>query len=331
MYPILFHWPFELHTFGVLVLLGAILGLRWVKQECIRLGLDHEVIGSLAVEIFLAGLLGTRVLFVLQNWDAYSELPWYMPFNLRQGGLVWYGGPIFGMPVAIWRMHVYKVRPWQILDIFAMGLVLGHAVGRIGCFMAGDDHGKIWTPDSHWPQWFTVTFTDPNALVTDKSKYLNVPLLPSQLLMSAGKFTIFAVLVGMRRRLMSKHPGALMSLYFFLYSIERYAVEWTRGDDARKYLARDTVIGDISTSQAISLVAFPVSLALLIWCLKRKNPYAGLPPSPAAPPEQIAQYGPGEDAQALAAPAATEPAAGNPAPAAASEAPAAAPEGQQKE
>src|SRR5690606_10366927 len=62
----------------------------------------------------------------------------------------------------------------------------------------------------------------------------------------------------------------------------------------RKFFAHDTIIGDISTSQAISLVAFPVSSGLLLWTLKRKNPYEGLPLSPAAPPEQVARYGPGE-------------------------------------
>ena len=284
VYPILFEWPFTLHTFGVLVLLGAMAGLRWIRHECVRLGLDHEAIGSLAVEVFLAGLIGSRLFFVLINWETYAELPWYMPFNIRQGGLVWYGGPIAATPVALWRMQVYKVRALQISDIIAQGLVLGHAIGRIGCLMAGDDHGKLWTPESSWPKWLTVTFTDPNALVSDKEKYLGQPLLPSQLLMSAGKFTIFGVLVAVRKRLMDTHPGALAALYFALYSVERYLIELTRGDDAaRKVPFRDTPIGDISTSQVVSLVVFPIALGIFLWFRRRPNPYAGLPPSPAAP------------------------------------------------
>lgn len=266
MYPILFEWPFTLHTFGVMVLLAAIVALHWVKRESIRMGLDHEQVGSVAVETFLAGLVGSRVLFVLINWDSYMQAEWYQMFNLRQGGLVWYGGPIGAIPVALWRMKTYKLPKLVISDIFAISLVLAHSVGRIGCLMAGDDYGKPWTEDMWWPKWATVTFTDKHALLPDELK--GVPLLPSQPLMTIGKLTIFLILLGLRKRLMP-HPGALAALYFLLYSVERSLIELTRGDDKARVVWK-TPIGELATSQIISLVAFPIALGFFIYFLKRK-------------------------------------------------------------
>lgn len=277
MFPILFEWPFTLHTFGVMVLLGAIAALQWVKRECIRLGLDHEQVGSLAVEVFLAGLVGSRVLFVLINWDSYMEMPWYQPLNLRQGGLVWYGGPIAAIPVALWRMKVYKVQKLVISDIFAISMVLGHAIGRIGCLMAGDDYGKPWHEGMWWPEWATVTFTHEKALLPDELK--GVALLPSQPLMSLGKFTIFGVLLAVRTRLLP-HPGALAALYFLLYSIERSLIELTRGDDKARVMW-ETPIGTLATSQLISLAAFPLALGLFVYFWRLRPPVT--PPRPDAP------------------------------------------------
>ena len=135
MYPILFTVPginFTLYTFAAFVLLGAISGLSWVRHEANRRGMDGEQVYSLAVEVFLAGLIGTRILFIINTPEAFDGKSFLAYLNLREGGLVWYGGPIAALPVAIWRMGVYKLKHLPVFDTFGQALVLAHGIGRIG-------------------------------------------------------------------------------------------------------------------------------------------------------------------------------------------------------
>ena len=166
MYPIIFTlpewlpWPLggsSLYSFGVMVLLGAVAAMQWVKYESKRRGLDDEEIVGIAIEIFLAGLIGTRVLFIAQNWDFFADKSWFSLINIREGGLVWYGGPLTALPVIWLRLRNYPVHPLVICDIWAPGLAIGHAIGRLGCLMVGDDYGKVCAEET----WYTITFTDP--------------------------------------------------------------------------------------------------------------------------------------------------------------------------
>lgn len=272
MYPKLFTlpewlpWPvggFTLHTFGLMVLLGAVAAMQWVKYESKRRGLNDEEIVGIAIEIFLAGLLGTRVLFVLQNWDFFADKSWLSVINLREGGLVWYGGPLTALPVIYLRLRNYPVHPLVICDIWAPGLAIGHAIGRLGCFFAGDDYGKKWHE-----AWYTVTFTSPDALLPDD--FRGIPLLPSQPAMFLGVFTIFCTLVLIRKRIAHK-PAALPALYFTLYPIHRFVIEqFFRGDaGAKTYMV--PLLGEMRTSAIISIVLFPLGLAAFIYFMRRPD------------------------------------------------------------
>lgn len=302
MHPVLLG---PLHTFGVMVLLGVLAGLWWTRHDAPRLRLDPEDASSLAVEVFLAGLIGSRVMFVMQNWQAYSEHGWLNVFAIWKGGLVWYGGLLAALPAAIWRMRHYGFPVLRTCDLLTPASMLGLGIGRIGCLMAGDDHGRMiilesqrqafttalpgqlvdgtyggdWqmkaqqlgAPEaaaqwllSHDPHfvdqlpWYALTFTDPDALVGPG--YRGVPLLPSQPLMTLGCFTLFVILVLLRRPL-TRAPGTLTALLFVLYPIERYLVELSRGDMVRGHLPETIpLIGGMSTSQAISAVLLPLGV-----------------------------------------------------------------------
>ncbi len=290
------------HTFGALVLAGVLLGLWWVKRDASRLGLDPEDCVSLAVEVFIAGLIGSRIFFVVHNWEAmYADAAWYAPFNLRSGGLVWYGGLLAATPVAIWRAKSYGFPIPKLCDLLAPATVLGLAIGRIGCLMAGDDHGKIW----HEETWFTLTFTDPNALMEDE--YKGKPLLPSQPLMTLGCLIIFGILASLRRKLASK-PGALTALLFVIYPIHRFFVEMTRGDKVRKTWPEDVpIVGGLSTSQGISVPLVLIAIGVFVYFVLRN-------------PAGEASEGAASEAEAAKASATSEPQTSEPAPEAAGDA-----------
>jgi phosphatidylglycerol:prolipoprotein diacylglycerol transferase len=273
LYPKLFTlpewlpWPlsgFTLHTFGLMVLLGAVAAMKWVQYESKRRGLNDEEIVGVAIEIFLAGLLGTRILFVMQNWDFFADKSWLSLINLREGGLVWYGGPLLALPVIYLRLRNYPVHPLVICDIWAPGLAIGHSIGRLGCFFAGDDYGKIMPEET----WYTVTFHSPDALLPDN--FRGVPLLPSQPAMFLGVFTIFCILVAVRKKIAHK-PAALPALYFTLYPIHRFVIEqFFRGDEgAKSYVL--PLVGELRTSAIISIVLFPLGLAAFAYFLRRPD------------------------------------------------------------
>lgn len=285
MYPVLIG---PLHTFGVMVLLGVLAGLWWVRRDAPRLGFDGQAVEdviSLAVEVFLAGLIGSRLQFVIHNWEHYSGENLWRVLAIWQGGLVWYGGLLAALPVAVWRIKHYGFPILRTCDLLAPCTMLGLAIGRIGCLMAGDDHGRIIIESSrlqeflatkppgwmalhdpvvmdHIP-WYALTFTDERALVGEG--YLGLPLLPSQPLMTIGCLAVFGILVALRRPLM-KAPGAVAALLFVLYPIHRFLVEFTRGDLVRGHLPADVpVIGGYSVSQAMSLLIVPFGLAATVF------------------------------------------------------------------
>lgn len=286
MHPILIEWPITIHTFGVMVLAAVLVTLQWLKHDAPRLKIDPEEMTSLAVEVFIAGLIGSRVMFVWHNWDKlYADAPWHAAFNIRQGGLIWYGGFIAATIVAIIRMRSYGFRILRACDLMAPATMLGLAIGRIGCLMAGDDHGKICVLASEYQAfcasqppgfceaneilvyqdkipWYCITFTDKHALVA--KGYENLPLLPSQVCMMLGTFTVFLLLISLRKRLQA-YPGAIVSLLFVLYPINRFLVEFTRGDNVRGHIpASVPLIGGLSTSQGISAAILPVGILLTI-------------------------------------------------------------------
>jgi phosphatidylglycerol:prolipoprotein diacylglycerol transferase len=321
VHPILIEWPITIHTFGVMVLCAVLVTLQWLKHDAPRLKIDPEDMTSLAVEVFIAGLIGSRVMFVWHNWDKlYADAPWHAAFNIRQGGLIWYGGFIAATIVAIARMRTYGFHILRACDLMAPATMLGLAIGRIGCLMAGDDHGKICVLASEYQAfcaskppgfceaneilvyqdkipWYACTFTDKHALVA--KGYEDVPLLPSQVCMMLGTFTVFLILISLRKRLQSM-PGTIVALLFVLYPINRFLVEFTRGDNVRGHIpASVPLLGGLSTSQGISAAILPVGLLLTIVAFhfgrqrvarlraEGKDPFEvepSLRPTPPAPP-----------------------------------------------
>ena len=290
-----------LYTFGVLVLAGVLVGLHFIKKDARRVGLDPEDTISLATEVFIAGLIGSRIFFIVLNWEQmYAGASWFAMINLREGGLVWYGGLLAAVPVAIWRAWAYGFPIAKVCDLFAAPVMLGLSIGRLGCLAAGDDHGKVWPEET----WFTLTFTDRNALMDPR--YLDLPLLPSQPLMSLGTFLIFCLLWSLRKKLYLRR-GAISALLFVVYPIHRFLIELTRGDDVRGHLPPDfPLLGGMATSQALSVPLVLCGVGLFSYFAFVRTPADPDPPADgedaATPPAAAGEAAP------ASAPAPEEPA-----------------------
>lgn len=242
-----------LHTYGLLVATGFVTGLFLAVRQAKRQGISSERILDLGFYILLAAIIGSRLLFVATDSEHYLSRPLDI-FKIWEGGLVFYGGLIFAVPVAVWYMNRHGLDKWAIADIIAPSIAIGHAIGRLGCFSAGCCYGApaeglLWA----------VTFLHPETLAIR-----GVPLHPAQIYESLGELVNFSLLIILRKH--QSFKGQLFWTYILFYSVLRFVVEFFRGDEIRGF-----IFAGISTSQAISVVMAAVAAAVYITKLRGKR------------------------------------------------------------
>ena len=269
MYPELFHISF-LHTYGVLVALAFLCGLWVAARLGKRAGLDVDALTNLGIYCALAAIVGAKLMMLIVD-PRYRQNPREIfTFDTLQAGGVFYGGLIAALAVAWWYMRRTRLPLGKTADVFAPGIALGHAIGRIGCFSAGCCWGIMCR--APW----AVTFRDPVANY-QVGVPLGVPLHPTQLYESFAEFAIFAVLY---RRFGRPHKqGAIISLYLVLYGAARFLVEFYRYHEQGNLFG-----GPLDTSQWISLALAALGAAYLLKA--RKENAAALTPDtrpPASP------------------------------------------------
>jgi phosphatidylglycerol:prolipoprotein diacylglycerol transferase len=245
---------FYLPTYGVLVASGVLLGLWISVRNSEKQGINGDDSWNLGIFMVLAGIVGAKILYIINDWSSYAH-NWREIFSLNtlQAGGVFSGGLIAALAMGAWYMRKRHMPPLRTMDAFAPGLAIGHVFGRFGCFSAGCCYGK---PTDHF---WGVTFTNPLAkLVSDTP--LNVRLEPTQLIEAAAEFINFVFLMWLLKR--KKFDGQVFAAFIMLYGVERFLIEFLRGDKGR-----GVVFGGLmSGTQLIAI--FLVLGGGLIWWLK---------------------------------------------------------------
>jgi phosphatidylglycerol---prolipoprotein diacylglyceryl transferase len=258
VYPELFKiGPITVYTYGVLLAASYLLGLRLAMSRAKRWGLDANRVLDLGIYIIIAALIGAKLLLVVVDRDQFARDPLEWVGLFRSGG-VFYGGLILAVGVAFWYIARHRLPFWTTCDVFAPGIALGHVTGRLGCLAAGCCYGR--STELPWG----ITFTNPLASSLVGTP-LNVRLHPTQLYEAGAELLILVLLLVTERR-GRPFAGRTFWAYMLLYAISRYVIEFYRGDP------RGMVLG-MSTSQLISLILAPLSLAMLAW-LARTTPEA---------------------------------------------------------
>ena len=250
MHPILFQLGnFTIHSYGLLLALGSLLGLWVLGLSAKRYGLDPDKVVNLAIWTLLAGIVGSRAAFVLLELPSFAAEPWRVLF-FWEGGMVFYGGLALALLVGVPLALRDRLPMLVLLDCFAPAVAIGQAVGRIGCFAAGCCYGKASD------LWCSVTFTDPHTLAPP-----GVSLHPAQLYSSAELTAVFLFLVWFRRK-RQVFSGQIFFLYGLIHGIGRLIVEQFRGDWRGQPL---TTWLTPTGAFALGLAVFSLFMLIILW------------------------------------------------------------------
>ncbi len=264
MHPVLLDLGFiRIHTYGVMAALGFIAALSWIRYDAKKQNMPVQHMLDLAFYLIVFGVLGARLMYVLQNWELFSNNPIDI-VKIWQGGLVWYGGVLISAPLLYYYCKRYQLSFWKIADVFAPAVSLGHALGRIGCFAAGCCFGRPAPDDA----WYAVVFHK----IAFGLAPADIALYPTQLMESAAEFALAILLILWVRR-HKAFDGQVFLSYLVLYSIIRSIIEVFRGDLDRHFIMEDWLGQMISTSQFISFFAliFALVFGFILYKSKKKQ------------------------------------------------------------
>jgi len=260
MYPVIFELPdwfpilggAPITSFGVFMLLSFLTGGYVLQAEMRRMGQDPEQAWDLVFWAVVGGIVGAKGYYILLNYPLLLSDPVSSIFS--RGGLVWYGGFLLATALVVWQIRRQRLPLRAIADACAPALALAYGVGRMGCFLVGDDWGR---PTDSWvgirfPQGAPPTRVDvierDFGITVDPAlieKYGQVvPVHPTQLYEVGLSTLIFFILWRIRRH--SYGAGWLFMLWLVLASAERFLIEFFRAKD-------DRFFGVLTLAQIISI------------------------------------------------------------------------------
>lgn len=209
MYPELFRiGDFAVTSFGLFVALGALAGLWVFHRELVLRQLPADALDGALLGV-AAGLAGAKLLYVLEH---LGEEP-FAALALSRGGMSWFGGLAGGVGAAL---LLFRIRGYRILPIISAStpaLAIGHLLGRIGCFLVGDDYGR--PSDLPW----AVAF--PKGLPPT-----DVPVHPTQIYEAI--FLGFLAWALMRWRRRGVRDEVVVGRYLALAGFARFLIEFIR-------------------------------------------------------------------------------------------------------
>ena len=216
--PVLVHLgPLAISWYGLAVATGILVGVWLTTREATRKGLPVEPVLDLIFWIAASGLVGARLLYVLDRWPVFAADPLQI-LAIHTGGLSIMGAILGGGLAAavLARRKGLPVR--RLFDAAAPGIVLGQAIGRFGCLVTGDTVGRA--TDGSWG----VVYLNPMA----RAPQLGVAYQPAFFYEQLWDLLVFAILWRLRGRF--KEDGRLFALYLGLYAIGKFAITFVRLD-----------------------------------------------------------------------------------------------------
>ncbi len=246
MRPVLFEvFGFPVHSYGVMILLAALAAVWIANRRAPAYGISREFVGNAATWALVFGVLGARIVFILQ------ELPYYLEhrdelFSLRFAGLTSFGGLLFGFGAIAVCAKRAGVNLLDFMDVAAPAVLVAHAIGRVGCLLNGCCYGGAC--DLPW------------AIQVPGAEGLYHPAQIYDALMNLAGVPL---VLAMERR--SRLPGRSAALFFLIHGSARFVYEFWRAGTT------STTLPGLPLTQA-HLAAFGlvvVGIGLWVWAARR--------------------------------------------------------------
>lgn len=243
MYPELLRiGSFVVSSFGLMVALAFLAGYWITSVEFKRKKLDDKLLGNLLLLSMLGGIGGAKLMYIFENVPLSDFISSPFTHIFSRGGLTFYGGFI-GAVLLFWILTIKnKVSFFKVMDAMAPALAIGHSIGRIGCFLVGDDYGI--KSDVPW----AVAFPKGLPPTTD-------PVHPTQIYEVILMGLVFFVLWKLRKR--NTPDGWLFSILIILAGIERFLIEFIRS-------TTPSPIPDLSVAQLIAIGLIVIGILKII-------------------------------------------------------------------
>ena len=237
MYPVIARiGTFEITSFGLLVGIAALTGLWLFSREGQRSGLSEAAVNA-AVGGVLGGLFGAKLLWTIE----FAGTAPLASLFFSRGGLSWFGGLLGGVGTGVWMLRRSRVPVMRAVAVATPALAVGHAIGRVGCFLVGDDYGR--------PTALPWGVAFPLGLPPTE-----LPVHPTQLYEAALLLPLAALLIRGRRRGWTDRK--VVALYLVLAGAIRFGIEFLR--------VNQPVVGSFTLAQLIAAALIAVGVMLFM-------------------------------------------------------------------
>jgi len=258
VYPEIAHWGVvHVRSYGLMLAAAFLFGTWLALRECRRRGLDEDKVVNVILAALVAGVLGARLLYVLEHVAEFRR-EWGSVLALWQGGLTLYGGVVAGTFAGLVAARRQGLPMWTVADALTPSFAIGTAFGRVGCFLNGCCYGRPtalpW--GVHFPSDSFAGLEFGNAAVH-----------PSQLYFALAGLGLFGITVAARRRL--GVPGHLFWLFLMLFAVVRVPLDFTRAYEPGSEVMRTG--GLVITESQMMSVALALFAALMMLRLGRER------------------------------------------------------------
>lgn len=254
MHPFIHVFGLKIPSYGLMMAIAFITAILISYIRAKKAGKNPDTILDLAIAAIILGLGSAYLLYIFVTYplsEIWNSIKSGSFAVFKDGGLVFYGGVIGGALAVIGYLKlIKKERVWDYAAIIVPTIPLAHALGRVGCFLAGCCYGKcVETPIS-------VIYENPIG-----GAPVGVPVFPIQLVEAACNIVVFVILMLYVGKKLKR--GSVLFLYMILYGIERFVLEYFRYDEIRG------IFLGLSTSQWISIAM--VIIGVIGMALKYKK------------------------------------------------------------
>jgi phosphatidylglycerol---prolipoprotein diacylglyceryl transferase len=262
--PVIFNLgPLALRWYGLMYVVGIIIGLSIIRGYTDRKGIDQDMVYRILWWCIAAGLIGGRLYFVIQQpnlVDYYLKNPIHI-IATWEGGMAFYGAIFLVIPTLIWRARAEHINPLVLIDAGVLFATAGQIFGRIGNLINGDIIGYPSTLP-----WSTV-YQNPASWACLNPATCNVPVQPAAGYELIINLILLSVMLFLAKRV--RRPGVLMLVYLYGYAITQFLVFFARANDIVSFVGLNW---GLKQAQWTSLVVLVALLPLTYWLIRYSKP-----------------------------------------------------------